>query len=132
MARNDTVIAKEFDAFLDKFIDRVFFYSQDNLLKQGKVDTGTLLKTGNINRSFLDKEIIYPAKYASNIEYGRNAGSMPPVDPLIKWSRRKLGLKPKEARSRGWAIAMSIKKRGIQSAPFLRPAVDRARKEFEV
>lgn len=132
MAQNDDVIAKEFDRFLDKFADRVFFHSQENLVRQNKIDTGTLLKTANIQREFLVKQIIYPANYADSIEYGRAAGSMPPVDPLVRWVRRKFGLKEKEARQRAWAIAISIKKRGIQSSPFLRPAITTARKEFEV
>lgn len=130
MASNDIVIARELDKFMDKLVDRIFLYSQQNLIRQGKVDTGTLLKTGNINRDFLKKEIVYPALYAESIEYGRSRGSMPPVEPLIKWASRKLGLKPKEARSAGWAIAMAIKQRGIQASPFLMPAIERAVSEI--
>jgi phage gpG-like protein len=68
--------------------------------------------------------------YAAVFEYGRNAGKMPPVEPIEDWAR-KHGMK-----GAGWAIAMNIKKRGMpvgsvespmktQSGyrPFLRSAV---------
>jgi phage gpG-like protein len=68
--------------------------------------------------------------YAAVFEYGRNAGKMPPVEPIENWAR-KHGMK-----GAGWAIAMKIKKEGLpvgtaespiktQSGyrPFLRSAV---------
>lgn len=132
MPSNEQVVLKEFDKFMDKFIDRVFYLSQDNLVRQNKIDTGTLLKTANIERQFLNKQIVYPASYADHVEFGRSKGSFPPVAPLQKWARRKLGIKEKEAKSVGWAIAKSIQKRGIAASPFLRPGIEKARQEFGV
>lgn len=124
-------LLKEFDKLLDDFIDRTFQLSQENLIRDGKVDTGNLLKTGNVNREFLNKKITYPAPYASDVEYGREAGRMPPVESLVKWVQRKVGVKnEKEARQVAWAIAKSIKARGIAASPFLRPALELAQQEY--
>jgi len=124
MAKTDEGFLKEIDKKMDEVIDMIFAKSQENLIRDGKVDTGTLLKTANINRSFLKKEIIYPANYAESVEYGRARGSMPPVEPIIRWVKRKLAKSDKEAKSLGWAIAKSIEKRGIAASPFLRPAAE--------
>ena len=123
MGEEEDAVLKELDVFMDNLVDEIFADSQENLVKLDKVDTGFLLKSGNINRSFLEKEIVYTAPHASVVEFG-STPHMPPVDPLIKWARRKLGLNQKEANSAGWAIAMAIKERGIEQAPFLRPAME--------
>lgn len=121
---NAEVIALEMDKFLNKLVDRIFALSQQNLIDDGKVDTGTLLKTANINRDFLDKEIVYPAPYADNVEYGRLPGTMPPTQVLKSWISRKLKVKnPKQVERIAWAIAKAIEKRGIEPSPFLRPAI---------
>jgi len=129
---NEDVVLKEIDRVMDDFANRIFQLSQENLVNDGKVDTGTLLKTANINREFLHKTIVFPVNYAENIEYGRLAGTMPPVEPLKKWARRKLGLSEKEANGVAWAIAKTIQKRGIQPSPFLQPAIMQARAEFKI
>lgn len=50
-----------------------------------------------------------PLEYAEPVEYGRRAGKQPPVDPLILWAKRKLGLPEEEATRAGWAIAIHLK-----------------------
>lgn len=129
---NEEEFLKALDKRMDDFANRVFQLSQENLVNDEKIDTGNLLKTGNINREFLKKTIVYPANYADSVEYGRNAGTMPPVAPLQKWARRKLGLADKKADQVGWAIAMSIKNRGIMPSPYLQPAIMQARAEFGI
>jgi len=121
---NEAVILQEIDKLMDNIVDKIFQRSQENLIREGKVDTGTLLKTANINREFLKKEIVFPALYADVIEYGRAPGSMPPVEALEKWVMRKLGIEKKKAKSVCWAIAMAIKQRGMAATPFLRPAIE--------
>jgi hypothetical protein len=125
MANNDNLnmLMREIDKWMDKQIDEIFRESQENLVRDGKIDTSTLLKSGNINREFLDKEIVYTAVHSVPVEFGRAEGSMPPVKPIQVWARRKLGIPEKEANSVGWAIAKSIEKRGIAPSPYLRPAV---------
>ena len=83
---------KLFDAIdkeMDILIDKIFAESQENLirphvkvLKSGRTinavttDTSTLMKSGNVNRGYLEKEIVYTAPYATDVEYG-NAGTKP-------------------------------------------------------
>ena len=128
----ETQMISEIQAWIDEFADRVFAHSQDNLVKQGKVDTGNLLKHGNVNRGVLSAEIVYAAPYAEAVEYGRSPGTMPPPQALIKWARRKLGLNDKEAKRAAWAIASAIKKRGIAASPYLEPAITMAEHDMKV
>lgn len=133
MPKPEDVILKEIDKEMDKFIDKVFRLSQERLIDDGKVDTGTLVKTANINRRFLDKEIVYPASYADHVEFGRLPGSAPPTSALQLWVQRKLGISSeKEARSISFAIARDIKQRGIQPLPYLRESIQRVRGEFGI
>lgn len=129
----EQVVIEEIDKQMDNFIDRVFQLSQENLVNDGKIDTGTLFKTANVKRKFLEKEIIYPASYAEAVEFGRDAGSMPPPQALYKWVRRKLGIKNEvQIRRTAFAIAKAIEKRGIEPSMFLRRAIDKARGEFDL
>jgi hypothetical protein len=80
-------------------------------------------------------------RYGYNVEFGRRPGGrMPPVDALIGWVRRHFspGSSPVAAgprrsrawqqagdqrlRSRAFALARSIQRRGIQPQPFMGPA----------
>lgn len=133
MPDNIEVFLKEVDKLLDNFADRIFELSQDNLIRQGKVDTGTLLKSGNVNKEFLEKTITYSAPYADIIEYGRNPGQIPYSKWLHKWVRRKLGIRNEaEIKRVAFAIAKSIEQRGIMPSPYIRPAFEKARTEFKV
>lgn len=118
----------ELDKLMDNFIDDVHYKAQQNLIDDGKVDTATLVKTSNVERHYLNKSLVFPALYADSVEYGRAPGSMPPVNALKKWVKRKLGIKNEaKAKSVAFAIAKSIEKRGINPSPFLRPAIDYAK-----
>lgn len=133
MAKPEDVFLEAIDKQMDDFVDKVFAKSQQNLIDDGKIDTGELLKSGNINRKFLEKTIIYTAPYADSIEFGRFPGTMPPVEPLIDWVRRKLGVRNlKEARSTAWAVATAIKQRGLQPSPYLQPAITNTNAEFKI
>jgi len=126
-------IFNEIDKLMDEVTDRIFQLSQENLILEGKIDTATLLKTANVNRSFLEKEIVYPAPYAEFVEFGRNPGQMPPSEALFKWTKRKLKISnDKKARQVAFAIAMAIKQRGIQPTPFLENAISQAVAEFDL
>lgn len=133
MDNNERAVMDEIDKFMDNFIDRVFEHSQNNIIADGKVDTGTLLKTGNVNREYLRKEIVYPAEYAWYVHNGRQPGSMPPVEPIKEWVKRKLNVKnDKEATSIAWAICKAIEQRGIQPFPFLLNAANQTAAEMRV
>lgn len=129
--QNEQVVLQELDRQLDNFIDAIFLKAQEKLISSGKVDTGVMVKTANIEREFLKKTIVYPAKYADYVHFGRLPGSMPPVKPLERWVRRKLQVDEKEARRVAFAIAMAIKERGIMPFPFLQESVNEVIMEQE-
>ena len=128
-SEEDQIIAG-IDKIMDDYVDRVFQLSQERLVEGNKIDTGTMLKTANVNRKPLEKEIVYPAAYSAEIEFGRNPGQLPNIESLTKWVRRKLRVPAKNAKSVAWAIALSIKKRGTQPFPFIQPSLDQANNEF--
>lgn len=124
-------LLKAVDRKMDEIADNIFANSQQNIVKKKIVDRGLLLQSGNVNREFLDKEIVYPVPYAKPIEYGRNPGSMPPVNSLKGWVKRKFGITDEtENNNIAWAIAMDIKKNGLMPRPFLRPAIEAAKIKF--
>lgn len=129
--REDQIL-KAFDEWLNDFVDLVFQYSQENLLIDEKVDTGTLLKTANIEKLPYEKTITYPAPYAESVHFGRAPGTMPPVEALEKWVARKLGVPKDQVKSTAWAVATAIKQRGIQPTPFLTEAIKKAEQTMNV
>ena len=69
------------------------------------------------------------APYAGVIEWGRRKGARrPPIEPLVRWAQRKLGLSEKEARGVAFAIATAIKKRGLPAKHVLTGAAAEMRK----
>jgi hypothetical protein len=131
--KNVDITLSEIDALMDEIVDKVFEKTQQNLVDDGKIDTGTLIQTGNINREFLYKQIVYPAEHASVVNYGREAGATPPpVAPLITWVRRKLSVKnDKEAKSIAFAISKAIHQRGIVPTFFVENAVEEVIREYD-
>lgn len=64
--------------------------------------------------------------YAAYVEYGRKAGKMPPPKAFEEWVYKKLRVRDrKEARSIGWAMAVSVARRGTRPHPFFYPAVQK-------
>lgn len=122
-AENERTVDQEIDDQLNEIVDKIFSESQENIIRYGAVDTGFMLRSGNINREFLVKEIIYSAPYAVSVEFGREPGHMPPVEPIKKWLMRKFHMSEKKAENTAWAIAKKIQKSGTRARPFLRDAV---------
>lgn len=68
------------------------------------------------------------SEYGLSTEFGRLPGSMPPVDPLIAWAKRK-GFEDPEAM--GWAIAIHMRDHGTDPRPFLFPSFEEEKPKFE-
>lgn len=56
-----------------------------------------------------------PLEYGEPVEYGTRP-HFPPVEPILHWVERKLGIEGKEAKSVAFLIARAISKRGTQGA----------------
>lgn len=73
----------------------------------------------------------YDAPHAPYVEYGT-----PPhpvgANRLLGWVNRKLNIKGKRAERVAWAIATKIKQEGMDPHPFIRPAVEDARRQFKM
>lgn len=126
MDQEDQIISellRDADKFLDDVASDILALSQERLVSNESIDTGLMLRSGFVNRKWLEKEVGYSAPYASVIEYGSHP-HMPPVEPLIKWAKRKIGLSEKEAEQAGWRIAKKIAKEGTLPKPFFRPAIE--------
>lgn len=125
VGKEEEVLLKELDKFMNDYIDEIFALSQQKLVDDGKIDTGFMLKTANVKREFLKKEIVYPAPYAVVVHNGRASGHPMYSGWLHKWVRRKLGITDeKKVKSISYAIAKTIEKRGIEPTPFLRDAAE--------
>lgn len=125
---NSDDIIKAIDEKMDEIVDDIFAKSQSNIVDKKIIDEGTLLKSGNINRDLLSKQIVYSVPYADSIEFGRLPGSMPPVEPIKNWVRRKLRITDdKRVNSIAWAISQDIKINGTEPRPFLGPAIEAVR-----
>lgn len=96
-------------------------------------DSGLLLQSG-VPPYWQDDNTIafrYDAVHAPYVEYGT------PPHPVgakhfIKWVNHKLGIHGEAAIKVAWAIAGKIKKEGMDPHPFIRPAVEAARREFRL
>lgn len=130
MAEEDVVL-EAFDKYLNNLADRIFELSQKNLVRDGKNDTGTLLKSGNVLRAPFEKTIVYTAPHAEPVEFGRLPGTKMYSGWLHKWVRRKLKITDeKEINRVAFAIAKAIEQRGFDPSPFLRPAAEQAVSEL--
>lgn len=81
------------------------------------IDSIQYFDDDNIVGSILD--------YVYNIEFGREAGSHVPLEPLKKWAVEKLGIPEDEA----WAVARKIENKiyeeGIDMTRFAKISLDR-------
>jgi len=115
----------EIDKKMDEMADNIFANSQTQIVQKNIIDEGTLLKSGSMNKGFLEKTITYSAIHAQSTEYGRLPGSMPPVNALKGWVKRKgIASKQKDIDRIAWAVSKNIKEEGLQPRPYLGPAVE--------
>ena len=103
-------------------LKEIMLKMQAEAKKKAKVDTGEMRK--RIEMEYVDDLHILVearAEHSAPVEFGRVPGIMPPVNVFEKWAKRHGFENPASAK---WAIAMSIKKRGIPPSPFMGPAFD--------
>jgi len=126
--------------------------SVEKLKNNGSVATSNLANSGRVKKQKNYWTVGYTASYAWVVEYGRKAGTYPPIQPLMDWVHKKkiafqtkVTLRGKNAgkarmvkgdkyeqrvKSIAIAISKSIKKTGIKPKPFLIPAFNEVMKGF--
>lgn len=63
-----------------------------------------------------DSITLFTPSHIQFARYGRGAGKMPPIEPLVDWVKQKGLVKSnKEALGTAWAIAKSISKKGTKN-----------------
>lgn len=86
------------------------------------VNTGELARGIDFQmQSRLSARVGADTKYSPFVEFGRGAGRMPPVAPIERWARTKLGKS-----GLGFAIARKIGRRGTKAQPFFAPAIEQS------
>lgn len=124
---NENLIKDKVNKIVEDVAFKIFTKSQENLTQPGEdgriiTDTSELLTSGSVTPDGEGYIIKYSCPHAPYIEYGMPPTSIP-VEPLIRWSKRKLGKTGKEAESIAWAIRTKISQEGCEPRPFLRNAL---------
>jgi len=112
------------DKVLDDIADEIFQISQEEILRLDAYNTGELLKSGNVNRKFMQKEIIYSAEHAEDVEFGTEPHT-PPYKDILKWVKLKLQLKGKDAQAFAAYVVKKIEREGTDPQPFMRNAIEK-------
>lgn len=73
-----------------------------------------------------------PLAYGLPVETGRKPGTMPPVDAIKLWAKRKLNLSGDELDMAAWAIARHIGAHGTEGAFMVEKAYNRAKGGDEI
>ena len=116
---------------LKEMADFILTRSSEILIANDSVDTGFLIRSGEIHHEEdLKYTIIYTAPYSAGIEFGADPHFVS-AKVLFGWVKRKLGItNEKEAWSISYAISKSIGMKGTEPRPYLRPAIDEAVNKF--
>lgn len=99
---------------------------------QGEVQGRTPTNYGTLRASIFGNVEVLPGVgvegvvstslgYAEAVELGTRP-HMPPVEPLVAWAAKKLGVRGKEARSAAWRIARKIARVGTEGHFMFRDA----------
>lgn len=93
---------------------------------QSKQDTGDLISS--VSFDVIEKANEYSIQLTSNsylqqIDKGRRAGTMPPVDVITKWAKRK-GITFASEEQVGYVIARSISRKGTKGNGIIQKTVN--------
>lgn len=99
----------ELDEIGRKFVEAI----RSRMSERNLNDTGA----GSASLSYKvegDKLMIEGVARLLFLEFGRRPGTMPPLDVIEAWVRRKLNVEDKDVRSVAFLIARKIKEKGTQ------------------
>ena len=129
------------NALLD-FGQRIVDEMQNQLFENKSVNTGDLARSitknivNNNDTETLQVSLLWYGELLEDGGPGRRAGRMPPILPIEGWIRRKnipVPSKFKSPKSFAFAIAKSIKKKGVKKyskKPFIMESINNAAANF--
>lgn len=91
--------------------------------KNASMSLAKSLKTVYVNRTGTVSAQFRAKDYWKYVDKGRRPGKKPPITPLVKWAKVKLGLSGDEAVSAAFGIAENIKKRGVKPTDIFSNAI---------
>ena len=106
----------------------------NDLNKDGKNATGNLAKSLRFSQAISGNLITVDFKakdYWKWVDKGRRPGKQPPVKPLIRWARVKLGLSGKEANQVAWAISKTIAKKGTKGTNIFTKNINKFKQDID-
>ena len=130
------------DKALLEFGDRIIDEMQNQLFENKSVNTGDLARSitknivNNNDTETLQVSLLWYGELLEDGGPGRRAGRMPPILPIEGWIRRKnipVPSKFKSPKSFAFAIAKSIKKKGVKKyskKPFIMESINNAAANF--
>ncbi len=130
------------DKALLAFGDRIIDEMQNQLFENKSVNTGDLARSitknivNNNDTETLQVSLLWYGELLEDGGPGRRAGRMPPILPIEGWIRRKnipVPSKFKSPKSFAFAIAKSIKKKGVKKyskKPFIMESINNAAANF--
>lgn len=104
--------------------------NQKRLVDRGRYKAG--FRVAPMPGNPITSQLRNDTPYANVIEWGRRPMRPgPPLEPILGWVRRKLGLKGNEAKSAAWAIREAIHRRGLRPHHLMRQTRDLMRTWFQ-
>jgi len=123
-------IQQQLEEELRRLADRVLELATKNLVQRGKANTGELMRSGRVEQTGkYTFKVIFDAPHAAPVEFGRDAGSWPPVDEIRQWV--KLNLNTDEPDRVAYLVGRKIFEEGIAPVSYLRDAMRKARQEYQ-
>lgn len=118
---------------LKEMADFILTRSSEILIANDSVDTGFLMRSGEIHHEEdLKYTLIYTAPYSAVVEFGARPHFVS-AKVLFGWVKRKIGItNEKKAWGIAYAISKSIGRRGQEPRPYLRPAIEQAVSKFGI
>ncbi len=117
---------REINTIIDKTILRIASDLVNEMKEEAPVDTGRLRQSIQILRK-RDNDIYVGTNldYADDVQYGAPPHE-PPIVPLKKWVRRKLG----KDESYAYAVKSKIKEEGTNANPYVTRAIENLRDKY--
>lgn len=95
----------------------------ENITKRAS-NTGALAQSWQVQAKSYDEVIVFSnLLYAPFVEYGTKP-HRPPIEPIMKWVRLKLGKSGRDLESTSWAVWHKIATKGTPEKRYARDAAD--------